>query len=170
MKFFKQLTVFIMITLLFSVVTACGSVFDGSETPSEYPATEEASNIDTKSKVVDKSNPVAVAQESAKEESTETDFQPVTITEEDIASNIDKFIGNWVDTSDETRFCVIKKTEIGYSYTDNESNFPAEVKDGLLNIHIEVDDAYAIGEVDEKASMLTITYQDVKTTYKKKQE
>jgi hypothetical protein len=168
MKFIKHVAVILIALLLLSIFAACGSIFDDSET-----SLVDSSTSSDNGKNIDKSSQVAVAQEAAKEENKQAQAElqkPVTVTAEDKAANIDKYIGNWVDTSDETRFCVIKKTEIGYSYTDNESNFPAEVKDGVLNIHIEVDDTIAIGKVDETTGILTITYQDQDTTYKKKQE
>lgn len=173
MKFIKYLAVLLIAILLFSVFTACGSIFDDSEASQNDAGISASDNSDNKSKKIDKSNEVAVAQEKAKEDNKQAEEElqkPVTVTEEDKAANIDKFIGNWINISDESRFCVIKKTEIGYSYTDNESNFPAEVKDGVLSIHIEVDDTYATGSVDEAAGTLTITYQEEKTVYKKKQD
>jgi hypothetical protein len=107
---------------------------------------------------------------TVQEASTQPVFDEVTVTEEDKAANIDKYIGNWEDASDPSRFCVIKKTEIGYSYSDNESTFPAKVENDKLMIHIEVEDAYAEGAVDETAGTLTITFNGESSVFKKKAE
>jgi hypothetical protein len=170
MKFIKLVAAIILVVFSLSILTACGSVFDDSETSFGDSDNGTVEDNTTKSKEIDKDDHIAIAQQSAKEESKQEELQPVTVTEEDKAANIDKFIGNWVDMADETRYCVIKKTEIGYSYTDNESNFPAEVIDGVLNIHIEVNDTIATGKVDEASGVLTITYEEQDTIYTKKQE
>jgi hypothetical protein len=170
MKFIKLVAAMLLIVFSLSTLTACGSVFDDSEASFDNSDNGAVEDNTTKSKEIDKDDHIAIAQQSAQEESKQEELQPVTVTEEDKAANIDKFIGNWVDMADETRYCIIKKTEIGYSYTDNESNFPAEVVDGVLNIHIEVNDTFATGKVDEANGVLTITYEEQDTTYKKKQE
>lgn len=177
MRFFRLLAVLVLVSVLSLTAAACGSVFDQSETPSENTDTIAADNSAAGTASAQQADNGSSADSSGKGETTQavktqdtspqTDSEPITVTEEDKEAKIDKFIGKWLDTSDPSRFCVIKKTEIGYSYTDNESNFPAEVKDGVLMIHIEVEDAYAKGKVDETTGLLTITYGDQKSTFKK---
>lgn len=168
MKFFKQLAVIIMILLMVSAFTACGSVFDDSET-SFGDSDTVVSDSSTTPADENTSTNNSVQAGSTVDESTQAILQPVTVTEDDKMANIYKFIGNWLDTTDDSRYCIIMKTEIGYSYTDNESNFPAEVKDGVLLIHIAVEDADATAKVDDATGILTVEYQDQATTYKKKE-
>jgi len=153
-KKYQLISLIFIFMMIFSLFTAC-TIWDGTETP-----VDDAGNVSL----------VSTVNDNSVTGSTDEDIiTPVTVTEEDIKANIDKFIGIWEDTGDSTRYAVIKKTEIGYSYTDNESTFPAEVKNNILQIKIEVDNAIATGEVDEAAGTLTVKYKDLMSVLKKKQ-
>lgn len=168
MKLMKKPILIAAIVLIVSTFSAC-EIWDGSETPVDEFASESISNDASQPDSSQASNSTNESTNSNSSAQTEkTTFEEVTVTNEDKEANIDKFIGNWEDTSDSSRYCIIKKTEIGYSYSDNESTFPAEVKDGVLQINIEVDNAFATGEVDETAGTLTIKYQDTETVFQKK--
>jgi hypothetical protein len=95
-------------------------------------------------------------------------FNTITITDADKKAGIDKFIGNWQDISNPSRFAVIQKTDIGYSYQDNEGTNPVDVKDGVLRIHITLDDSVATGEIDSSTGNLTVKYMGSITKFKKK--
>ncbi len=168
MKSLIRTVLFISMVLLFSASSAC-SVFDGTDTPVEASS---AGTTDTAGQDGTAVNDIYGNETGTPVSSSENTavFQQVTVTEADKEANIDKFIGNWVDQSDSTRYAIISKTDIGYSYSDNESTFPAEVKDGVLQIHIEVDDAVATGQYDDATGILTIKYQDTETKLKKNKQ
>jgi hypothetical protein len=155
MKKMNQAVLLLVIVLLFSALSAC-QVFDGTEDSMDDSSAIEASTVDSS------------GSDSADQEKSPV-FQEITVSAADKAANMDKFVGNWIDQSDSSRYATIEKTDIGYTYTDNESTNPAEVKDGVLQIHIEVDNAIATGKYDEATGILTISYQGQEAQFKKKE-
>lgn len=153
MKKMNQAVLLLVIVLLFSALSAC-QVFDGTEDSIEDSSEIVASTADVSGSADQEKSPV---------------FQEITVSSEDKAANMDKFIGNWIDQSDSSRYAIIKKTDIGYTYSDNESTNPAEVKDGVLQIHIDVDNAIATGKYDDATGILTISYQGQEAQFKKKE-
>jgi hypothetical protein len=146
MKSSKIWVIFILVFVLSTIITACGS--------------NEASSSQQQSEAVQSSIQAETDQVAAASE---------VIPTADSKASVDNLLGSWTDINSPDSFANIIKTDTGYQFQDNDGKYPAEFIDGVLKVKVsdnETDTADVY--IDVNTSHMLVDYQGSTSEYSKK--
>lgn len=154
--------------IILSAVVLVGFTAGCGKTGASGKDIEASAEVSTESADVSSESTAASAESTASEGQAAPvqDVEEEAVPTPDPKLNADSLIGRWVDINSDERFAKITKADAGYQYEDNDGQYSAEFKDGVLKVKVSDSDTADV-YFDVKTGHMFATYLGETLEYSK---